>query len=272
MVAVTRSLSIASLTERLGGVPRCEKGVMNMSRLSHVGALVIPVVAGLLIGTVSADAQSVVYQGFTHRPVGAATLRVDTSRNVLEVGALGPTGEDGVAVKTTAATSWTTRVRTPVVNGLPLRLSWHAIADGRRIGSGLMRQTGDQFEVSAVFTGATTTPTFSAQVYYDGRLVGAVGGQSGGGATVPADLCRKVPEFCEITAEFHTLLDGACMIKIVGSKAVPIRLPNGAIVTGNELRLIEEVRPGSHYPYLGFDTMTMLSDARAFEIVSETLR
>jgi hypothetical protein len=244
---------------------------MSMSRSFHVIAA-FPVVAGLLIGTVPASAQSVVYQGLVHTPVGAATLRVDTSRDVLEVGALGPAGEDGVAVRTTSATSWTARVRTPVVNGLPLRMSWHAIADGRRIGSGFMRQSGNQFEVTAVFTGATTKPTFSAQVYNDGRLVGVAGGQSGGGATVPADLCRRVPEFCDFTGEFHTLLDGACMIKIVGPRPVPIRLPNGAIFTGNELRLIEEVRPGSHYPYLGFDTMTLLSDARSFEISSETLR
>jgi hypothetical protein len=246
---------------------------MSMSRSFHVIVAVVPVVAGLLIGTGPASAQSVVYQGFMHTPVGAAMLRVDPSRNVLEVSALGPAGEDGVAVKTAkTATSWTAAVRTPVANGLPIRLSWHAIADGRRIGSGLMRQTGNQFEVSAVFTGATTRPTFSAQVYNNGRLVGAVGGQSSGGATVPADLCRSVPEFCDLTGEFHTLPDGACMIKIVGPRAVPIRLPNGTILTGNELRLVEEVRPGSHYPYEGFDTMSMLSDARAFEIVAETLR
>jgi hypothetical protein len=244
---------------------------MSMSRSFHVSAVLFPVAAGLLVGAVSASAQSVVYQGLTHTPVGAATLAVDTRRNVLDVSGLGPTGEDGVAVKAADATSWTARLKTAVVSGLPLRLSWHAIADGRRIGSGMMRQTGDQFQVSAVFTGATTAPTFSAQVYNAGRLVGAVGGQSGGGATVPADLCRRVPEFCELTIGFQTLFDGACMITIVGSRAVPIRLPNGTIVTGNELRLVEEVRPGS-YAYLGFDTMKMLSDARSFEVLAETLR
>ena len=53
---------------------------------------------------------------------------------------------------------------------------------------------------------------------------------------------------------------------------MPFRLPNGAIVTGNELRLVEEVRPASHYPYLGFDTMMMRSDAPSFAILSESLR
>jgi hypothetical protein len=229
--------------------------------------------AALSIGSAPAHAQSVVYQGFKHTPVGAATLRVDTSRNVLEVGALGPTGEDGVAVRTTMATSWTARVRTPLTKGVPLHMSWNAIADGRRIGSGVLRQTGDQFEIRPVFTGGISSPTFSAQVYNAGRLVGAVGGQSPVGK-IPtlADICRTTPEFCEFTGTFHTLPDGACVISIITAVVTTFRLPNGAVFTGNELRLVEEVPPGGHYPYLGFDTMTMLSDARSFEIAAETLR
>jgi hypothetical protein len=62
------------------------------------------------------------------------------------------------------------------------------------------------------------------------------------------------------------------MIRIISRTSAPIRLPNGTTVTGNELRLVEEVRPAGHYPYLGFDTMTMQSDARSFELLSESVR
>jgi hypothetical protein len=152
-------------------------------------------------------------------------------------------------------------------------MSWNALADGRRIGSGLLRQTGGQFEIGAVFTGASTNSTSSIQVYQDGRLVSAIGGlPPAARAYAPIDICQIVPEFCELTTEFHTLSDGACMIRIVSPTSVPIRLPNGTTVTGNELRLVEEVRPAGHYPYLGFDTMTMQSDARSFEILSESVR
>ena len=82
----------------------------------------------------------------------------------------------------------------------------------------------------------------------------------------------RSPSSAEFAIEFHTLDDGACMVRIVGSRAVPIRLPNGTVVMGNELRLVEEVRPAGHYPYLGFDTMTMRSDAPSFAILSESLR
>ncbi len=245
-----------------------------MSKSFQVLAVSSRIVAVLMAGAALAHAQSppVVFQGLPHTPVGYAALRLDPARGALDVMGLGSTGKDGVSVRKDGSTSWTARVEVPVA-GVPLNLSWSALADGRRIGSGLLRQNGDTFEMSGVFTGATTAPTFSAQVYNDGRLVGAVGGQPSSGLIyVPVNICTFVPELCRITAEFHTLDDGACMVKIVGSRAVPIRLPNGTIVTGNELRLVEEVRPAGHYPYLGFDTMVMRSDAPSFAILSESLR
>jgi hypothetical protein len=244
-----------------------------MSKSLHVLAVSSRIVAVLMVGTSLAQAQSspVVFRGLPHTPVGYATLQLDPVRRALDVIGLRPAGTDGVSVKKEGATSWTTRVEMPAAG--PLNLSWSALADGRRIGSGLLRRNGDTFEMSGVFTGATTTPTFSAQVYNNGRLVGAVGGQpSSAPIYFPVNVCTWVPELCQITAEFHTLDDGACMVRIVGARAVPFRLPNGAIVTGNELRLVEEVRPAGHYPYLGFDTMTVRSNAPSFSILSESLR
>ena len=249
-------------------------GVNAMSKPYHVLAVSSRIVAVLIAGAALAHAQSspVVFQGLPHTAVGHATLQLDPVRGALDVIGLGPTGADGVAVRRNGATSWTARVEVPTT-GIPLDLLWSALADGRAIGSGRLRQDGDNFEMSGIFTGATTAPTFSAQVYNNGRLVGAVGGQPPDGRIfVPVSICTWVPEQCQIAIEFQTLDDGACMVKIVGSRAVPIRLPNGTIVTGNELRLVEEVRPAGHYPYLGFDTMTMRSDAPSFAILSESMR
>jgi hypothetical protein len=246
-----------------------------MSKTLHVVTIWSRIAIALMLGTTAALAQSspIVFQGLPHTAVGAATLRLDTARQALEVSGLGPDAADGVAVRREDATSWTAHVSAPIVSGIPLQVSWSAIADGRRIGSGLLQQRGARFEMSGVFTGATLKPTFSAQVYQDGLLVGSLGSlPPTAHVVVPIDICRLVPEFCEFTTEFHTLFDGACMVKIVGSRAVPILLPNGAVMTGNEVRLVEEVRPGGHYPYLGFDTLVMRSDAPSFDILSETLR
>ena len=245
-----------------------------MSKSFHPLVVSSRIVAVLIAGAALAHAQSspVVFQGLPHTAVGYATLQLDPTRGALDVFGLGPAGTDGVSVKKEGATSWTARVEVPAA-GMPLNLSWSALADGRRIGSGLLRQKGDTFEMGGVFTGATTTPTFSAQVYNNGRLVGAVGGQPPDGRIfVPVNICTWVPEQCRIAIEFQTLDDGACMVRIVGSRAVPIRLPNGTVAMGNELRLVEEVRPAGHYPYLGFDTMTMRSDTPSFAILSESLR
>jgi len=234
------------------------------------------IVTGVTLGARAANAQSapVIFRGLPHTSVGAATLWLDPTRNALDVRGLGSAGDDGVAVRKADATSWTARVGLPVYSGFPLSMSWSALADGRAIGSGLIEQSGDNFAMSAVFTGATFRPTFSAQVYNNGQLVGAIGGlpPTAGPTYFPVDICRKVPEFCEFVADFHTLEDGACMIKVIAPLAGPIRLPNGAIVTGNEIRLVEEVRYAGHYPYLGFDTLTMRSAVPSFAILSETLR
>ena len=194
-----------------------------MSKSFHPLVVSSRIVAVLIAGAALAHAQSspVVFQGLPHTAVGYATLQLDPTRGALDVFGLGPAGTDGVSVKKEGATSWTARVEVPAA-GMPLNLSWSALADGRRIGSGLLRQKGDTFEMGGVFTGATTTPTFSAQVYNNGRLVGAVGGQPPDGRIfVPVNICTWVPELCRIAIEFQTLDDGACMVKIVGSQSCP---------------------------------------------------
>jgi hypothetical protein len=246
-----------------------------MSKPFHVLTVCSQLVVGLMAGAgpVSAQSSPVVFQGLPHRAVGDATLRLDASRSALDVSNLGIAGEDGVAMTAEGATSWTARVVAAVSGGLPLRLTWSALADGRPIGSAVMQQTGANFEMSAAFTGATTRPTYAAQVYNNGQLVGAIGGvPTTVHVSFPISVCLWIPEFCQITAEFHTLADGACMVKAVTPGTGPFRLPNGAFVTGNELRLVEEVRPAGHYPYMTFDTMVTRSDATSLTILSESVR
>ena len=60
------------------------------------------------------------------------------------------------------------------------------------------------FEISASFTGGTR-PTYSAQVYNDGQLVGAIGGLP---PTARINLagftfCDTLSELCRLTIEFE---------------------------------------------------------------------
>src|SRR5262245_36309622 len=129
-----------------------------MSKSLQFLAVSSRIVAVLMAGAGLAHAQSpVVFQGLPHTAIGYATFQLDSVRGALDVIGLRPAGTDGVSVKKAGATSWTARVEVPAA-GPPLNLSWSALADGRRIGSGLLRQNGDALEMSGVFTGATLMP------------------------------------------------------------------------------------------------------------------
>jgi hypothetical protein len=237
-------------------------------------------VCSLIVGTMcvattaSAQSSSVVFQGLEHRAVGGATVKLNAERDALDVNTFDLAGGDGVAVALGEATSWTARLR--AAGSSPLSLSWHAMADGRRISSASMRQVGDRFEVRALFTGATKS-TYNAAVYKDGRLVGAVGGvPSTAHIIVPESFCEVFGSIgfiaCDIVSNFHNGPNGDCGFGFMFPGEVTIRLPNGVRLAGNELRLVEEVDPAGHYPYLSFDAMVMQTTARTLTLFSESVR
>ena len=234
------------------------------------------IVAGLMIFTVCTTAQSstVLFQGLAHTAVGGAVLRLDQAGEALTVATFDPSGADGVAVALRKANSWTARMEATGDASLALGLSWHAIADSQRISSASMRRVGKTFEISAVFTGATR-PTYAAYVYNDGHLVGSLGGlEPTAHVVVPEGFCR-VPEFaailnCRLASRFHNV-DAACAWEWIFGEKLAVRLPNGTVVTGNELRLVEEVRPASHYLYETFDRIQIQSNAD-LTLLAETVR
>ena len=229
-----------------------------------------------MIATAGANAQSSVvgFQGLAHTPVGGAVLRVDKERNALNVDTFDLAGEDGVAVALREANSWTGRLEATAADSLPLNLSWHAVADSQPISSASMRRVGRTFEFSAVFTGATR-PTHSVYVYNEGYLVGSLGAlPSTAHIVVPESFCR-VPEFaavlnCRMVSRFRNV-EGVCIWEWFFGQRLAFRLPNGTVVTGNELRLVEEVRPPGQYLYLSFDEIVIRSNADV-TLLSESVR
>ena len=247
-----------------------------MRKPAHVIWMASQVVAGVVIATVSANAQSstIVFQGLAHTAVGSAVLRLDKVRGALTVATFDPSGEDGVAVALREATSWSGRLEATGADTLPLNMSWHAVADSQPISSASMRRVGKAFEFSAVFTGATS-PTHSAYVYNDGRPVASLGGlPPTAHIVVPESFCR-VPEFvavlnCRMVSRFRNV-DSVCMWEWFFGDKLAFRLPNGTVVTGNELRLVEEVHPAGQYPYETFHGIQMQSNAD-LTLLSETVR
>jgi hypothetical protein len=216
----------------------------------------------------------VVFEGLPHTAIGNALLRVDTSRRVLEVQPLDPGGTDGVRVALPDTTSWTARMSASDALDGALSMKWDAVADGRAISTASMLRSGSRFEVRAGFTGALK-PTFSAQVYNAGQLVGSVGGvPSTGHVWIPVSWCYQFSDLfdCGFTTEFHNSANSACEWRFVYSRSIPVTLPNGAVATGNELRLVEEVKPAGHYPYLKYNDIILRSNTRLLTLFSETFR
>jgi hypothetical protein len=242
----------------------------------HVSARRLVALTGIVSVAAVAAAQTtspVVYLGLTHTAIGSATLRVDRGRNTLEVTTLDPNGGDGVAVHLGATTTdWTAESGT-VNGGLPLAMSWNAVAEGQSISAAALRAVGGRIALSARFTGATA-PSHAALVFRDGKLVGSQGSLP---PTAPVYLpawlpCEFLENGCSLVQRFRNDHSGACEWSFVFRRSGPITLPSGQQITGNELRLVEEVRPAGHYPYLSFDGITIQTNARTLTLFSESAR
>lgn len=215
-----------------------------------------------LSSAVAAQSREIVFEGLTHTPVGRAALEIDKQRNALLVRTFDPAAGDGVMVDLPKVEGWFARMESVSPRASSTTsTTWHAMADSRRISTASLRRSGKGFELSARFTGSTQ-PSYAVYVYNDGRLVGALGSvPPTAHVYVPESFCR-VPEFaailnCRLTSRFHNLHDGACSWVFAVEAPVPLRLPNGAVVTGNEIRLVEEIGGAGHYPYLSFDGMVI---------------
>jgi hypothetical protein len=247
-----------------------------MSALLRVDILCVGFFAGILSVAAGATAQTaspVVYRGLTHSAIGGAVLQVDARHDTLEVTHLDPNGADGVAVHLRdTTTDWNAALGT-LNGGLPFAAAFNAVAEGESISSASLRQAGDRISLSARFTGATT-PTYAAVVFKEGKLVASLGGVPPTAQTyIPIWVpCEFLENGCSFFPRFRNNPNGACEWSFVFHRAGRITLPDGRHVTGDEVRLIEEVRPAGHYPYLSFDGVTIQTTGRTLTLFSESAR
>jgi hypothetical protein len=152
-------------------------------------------------------------------------------------------------------------------------MSLSAIADGQRISTAVLREVDDRIVLGAGFTGATKG-TYSALVYNRGTLVASIGGLPPAAQVyLPRWIaCEFLENGCSLIARFRNTIYGECEWGLVFDRAGTIVLPNGRQVTGTEVRLLEEVNPAGHYPYLSFDGVTLQSNARTLAIFAESAR
>jgi len=236
------------------------------------------VITGVVLAAAVVGARAaMVFHGLTHTAVGGAVLKLDSANGTLAVATFDLAGEDGVLVSLPQTTSWTSRLQFSGDASLPLKFSFDAIADSRRISTAVIKRAGDALDLSTVFTGGIR-PTYTAAVYRDRQLVGALGSLPlTAHVVLPAHPC-DIPEFrpffncgLYLAAKFHNLPNGECAWEFAFNRTVAVRLPNGAILTGDEVRLVEEVSGPGSYAYQSFDGIVMRTNAD-LTLQSETVR
>lgn len=246
--------------------------------------------------TGAAAAQGCVpFKDIDHCPVGGALLGMAPDGSGLEVSYLGQEGNDGVSSRFAGATQWDARIEFTNPSTEPSSVTLTARANGEATSRATVRPVEGGYLMQAAFTGASGASTYSALIYNDGVLQGAVGGiRSAGSGGQGAPSVAAPPAFQSTTAQvavyvdgmywgeldldrnwwwwgfgFGIMSNGGCTWGIQMAAAREIALPDGNIVEGDEIRLIEEVRGGGHYPYVTFDSIQVTSSVESFKVTSE---
>lgn len=232
----------------------------------------------LLAGlAVPAQAQDCVpYQGIDHCPVGLATLTAEADG--LTVSGVGPDGQDGVASRFASARVWNAQLELPAGPGTNQTTRFSAISGGEVTSELHIAPEDGRLRLEATFTGDAETSTYSVLIYDDGILQGSLGGFSGDasqstvsskasaadGPTLATRIALYVDGFYMGQIEepwwwpwitFGIANDGGCNWGLQLTDRATFDLPNGEQVVGDEVRIMEDVRGPSHYPYLGFEAI-----------------
>lgn len=221
----------------------------------------------------AAAADCVVFEGFKHCALGTADLDLVNQGAALRVSTFDPNGGDGVAVDLgSGVTSWNALYNWRSAPGDSLDVL--AISNGLIVSRSTVVETSKNFQISAEFTGSSSTGTHSAFVYRDGQLVGSVGGLTTFPPVVlePIDFCDLHPNapLCDWLEGFRNTALGECEWSYRFGSNRTFELPGGQRLVGDELRLLEELDPRGHYPYVSFDEMQLTTSGDGLQIRAES--
>lgn len=221
-----------------------------------------------------AAAECVSYEGLKHCALGNADLTLFEKRGELQVDTFDPNGGDGVTIDLGgSATSWSGAYAWRGSRGDALVST--AVANGTPVSQSTIREVRGNFQVSASFTGGSKSSTFAALVYDDGRLVGGLGSLPGSSAIlIPEEWCDIAPEIfiCDLRAPFHNNANGECEWDYLFGTDITMTFPDGRQLRGDELRLVEELDPAGHYPYVSFDSMNLQTSGDGIRLRGESVQ
>ncbi len=223
------------------------------------------------IGQPAQAAPCTTFAGLQHCPVGGATLSIDQGQLVVA----GGDGVSGVAIATPGASAWFGQSLIKLANGVGDVLTSSSISQGQVTSSTRARRVVGGHVLSATFTASGGTPTFRAQVYRNGVLLGtSTGNPSGSNAAVIGGPVVLAGWEDLQWPTFNVAAGGSCtwVYRSAAGGEREITLANGQTFLGDEIRFAEEVQPAGAYPYLTFDGLVFEGDLQVSRFVSESVK
>lgn len=286
---VTEAATGASTTAKEGGSSRAATGAQFLAlglltvSLLGIGALAtaaasapapgksdgVTLVPGA--GGTPADQSSacVGFEDLRHCPIGPATLELTPAGDRLLVLNPDENSDAGVSIQLPLVRRWTGRMYlAPAGSGAGEGVLRAVSLSDESMSSRMeAKRTDDGFVVSAGFTGSLDQPTYRAAVYRDGVLQGY--GDSVADDSPGVTVSGVLEEF---DMDFYVVASGACSWGVrFAEGARTMRLAGGQVVTGDELRLVEEVKPAGRYPYTTFDHVVIRGNSARTELRAERL-
>jgi hypothetical protein len=273
-IAQARSASSAielRARELLDGDRRCFGGGHFLRRI-FMSRFIVQMIGGCALalalgeGAAVAAPACVSFMGLTHCPTtDSTTLQISNGQLV----ATASNGHGGVAI-TTNATEWRGESRVETSDALGVANRALSIANDVVTSTTDAVHAANGLRLRATFT-ASANPTFRADVYRDGQLQGSsskiASGATGAVLGYKLDWPSTLPEFVVSPG-------GECtwIYRTVDAKDLPITLPDGRKLTGDEVRFSEEVNPQGAYPYLTFNKIVFEGDFQRVRFLSESVK
>jgi hypothetical protein len=237
-------------------------GLLTASLLAGYSASAGPA-RGKATRVAAATSACLTFAELEHCPIASATLELAADR--LTVRNPASSNAAGVAIELPDARTWSGAMRVVFAGGANDIWRAESLAGGVATSEVEARRSGNGFAFAAAFTGNMEMRTYSAIVYRDGVLQGSMGNipSRTQGIWIRTDR--------ETTSLFVVNPSGGCSWEFrYAGPAVPMKLASGLEVMGDEVRLVEEVKPSGGYPYTTFDGLTFRGDFTRIDFTAET--
>lgn len=217
------------------------------------------------------------FRGLQHCTLGSATLTL--TEVGLELEGLDASGDSGKIALFEATDSWSAAYDVKEEgdygdegeenDGGGAALTVDFLSSGEAIGTGRIEDDGDGAVFSAGYTGGGESGSVSVLIFDHGVFVGGLGGIPGGSPAARSAGGALPSLIKEIRDEFYIAPAGNCELTWLFDEAQSFELPDGSILDGDEIRLVEEVAAGGRYPYLSFDAVAVRANFGSLVLTAE---